>query len=517
MANFNLGRNEEAFMVLMEALGGTNKDGESYAYYMFDIKHAEPQESQRKVQIAIKVLFDGNRAQAKENITDALTSLIESGKAGVTVVPHASKPQLDYVIRSNLGLNPQVIRVEIKPSSSKGSGGGAKGTTLQESAMCVYAAIRYTWGNGDLKCDLKRCNQVLNDNTFKDALKVCKIPKEVSLLKIKEMDKEWKDSLCVGANEIFDKIKAGDYIFERGGDIDKVIGAAYSKVNKKPNGSTYFSNKNKWNPSDIWVYEKGKETDITKKLSQKNMTIDSLNTEIESLFDDKILMGISLKKSPGSSTMKQLNKGGAAAFAQRKKANNTVFNKTKSKQMVIFDNGTKQVKKPDKKWPMDIYLYYGTGPQDRFQARNFGGQADGQWQLELKGVSANQGKIKGDVVIKVLTGAGFTGLPDEVKFSACNSQKVGATANKITTDIYNLLDHFDAKGLSKDKETDINLIKQRTKSYRFSKINGLNLLKWMEDHAKGAEKTSEASKAMKEIYLYASSQSEKASTYWKLS
>jgi len=185
--------------------------------------------------------------------------------------------------------------------------------------------------------------------------------------------------------------------------------------------------------------------------------------------------------------------------------------------MVIFDNGTKQVKKPDKKWPMDIYLYYGTGPQDRFQARNFGGQADGQWQLELKGVSANQGKIKGDVVIKVLTGAGFTGLPDEVKFSACNSQKVGATANKITTDIYNLLDHFGAKGLSKDKETDINLIKQRTKSYRFSKINGLNLLKWMEDHAKGNEKTSKASKAMKEIYLYASSQSEKASTYWKLS
>ena len=512
MANFNLGHNEEAFMVLMEALGGTNKDGESYAYYMFDIKHAEPQESTRKVQIAIKVLFDGNRVKAKENIADSLISLIESGKAGVTVVPHATKPQLDYVIRDG-----QVIRVELKPSSSKGSGGGAKGTTLQESAMCVYAAIRYTWGNGDLVCDLKRCKQVLNDDTFKEALKSCKIPKEVSLQKVKDLDKEWKDSLCVGANEIFNKIKAGDYIFERGGDIDKAIGASYKVCNEKPGGGKYFSNKNKWNPSDIWVYKKGKETFITGKVSQKNMTIDSLNTEIESLFDDKILMGISLKKSPGSSTMKQLNKGGAAAFAQRKRANNTVFKKTKSKQMVIFDNGTKQVKKPDKKWPMDIYLYYGTGPQDRFQARNFGGQADGQWQLELKGVSANQGKIKGDVVIKVLTGAGFTGLPDEVKFSACNSQKVGATANKITTDIYNLLDHFGAKGLSKDKETDINLIKQRTKSYRFSKINGLNLLKWMEDHAKSAEKDSEASKAMKEIYLYASSQSEKASTYWKLS
>lgn len=512
MANFNLGHNEEAFMVLMEALGGTNKGGESYAYYMFDIKHAEPQESTRKLQIAIKVLFDGNRVKAKENIADALTSLIGSGKAGVTVVPHATKMQLDYVIREG-----QVIRVEIKPSSSKGSGGGAKGTTLQESAMCVYAAIRYTWGNGDLKCDLKRCKQVLNDDTYKEALKSCKIPKEVSLEKIKDMDKEWKDSLCVGANEIFDTIKAGDYIFERGGDIDKALGKAFSKVNKKPNGSTYFSNKNKWNPSDIWVYKKGKDTFITDKLSQKNITIDSLNTEIESLLDNKILMGISLKKSPGSSTMKQLNAGGPAGFAQRKRTNKTVFKGRKSKSMVIFDNGTKQVKKPDKKWPMDIYLYYGNGPQDRFQARNFGGQTDGQWQLELKGISANQGKIKGEVVRKVLEGAGFKGLPDEVPFSKCDSQKVTAKPNKITTDIYDLLNHFGATGLSKDKETDINLIKQRTRSYRFSKINGLNLLKWMEDHAKGNEDTSEASKAMKEIYLYASSQGDKASTYWKLS
>ena len=512
MANFNLGHNEEAFMVLMEALGGTNKGGENYAYYMFDIKHAEPQESTRKVQIAIKVLFDGNRKAAKENIADALTSLIESGKAGVTVVPHATKMQLDYVIREG-----QVIRVEIKPSSSKGSGGGAKGTTLQESAMCVYAAVRYTWGNGDLVCDATRCKQVLNDDTYKEALKSCKIPKDINLEKIKDLDKEWKDSLCVGANEIFDTIKAGDYIFERGGDIDKALGKAFSKVNKKPNGSSYFSNKNKWNPSDIWVYEKGKETFITGKLSPKNITIDSLNTELESLFKDKILMGISLKKSPGSSTMKQLNAGGTAGFAQRKRTNKTVFKGRKSKSMVIFDNGTKQVKKPDKKWPMDIYLYYGNGPQDRFQARNFGGQTDGQWQLELKGISANQGKIKGEVVRKVLEGAGFKNIPDEIKFSACNSQKVGATPNKITTDIYKLLDHFGAKGLSKDKETDINLIKQRTRSYRFSKINGLNLLKWMEDHAKGAEKDSEASKAMKEIYLYASSQGDKASTYWKLS
>ena len=129
-------------------------------------------------------------------------------------------------------------------------------------------------------------------------------------------------------------------------------------------------------------------------------------------------------------------------------------------------------------------------------------------------MSANQGKIKGEVVLDVLKNAGFTGMPTEIKFSDCDSQRPSAPPNKITKDIYDLLNHFNAKGLS-TKTTDISIIKQRSRSYRFSKINGLNLLKWLEDNnGRGAHTV--ASQAMKEIYLYASSQGDKASVYYKL-
>ena len=512
-------------MVLMEALGGTNKEGESYSYYMFDIQHAEPPESNRKVQIAVKVITDSNRTNVRRNIVDALEDLIKAKGVGVTVVEHDRKFQLDYVVRNDNG-HPQVIRVEIKPPSSSGSGGGAQNTILQESAMCVYAAIRYTWPNGDFDCDASRCHQVLNDNHFKVALKKCKLGKKVKLNDIKDLDKEWKDSLCLGANKIFETIGQGDYTFERGEKVDSAIGEAFKECNKKATGGKYFSNRNKWNPSDIWMYPTGTQTTLIGQKKQRGKggsgimgetTIDCLNKHMEDLFDDNKLIGISLKKitHDANATMKPLNQGGPAGFAQRKQADQTEFLGAKSKSMVVFDNGTKQVKQPDKKWPMDIYLYWGTGPQDRFQARNFGGPGTGAWQLELKGVSANQGKIKGEVVLDVLKNAGFTGMPTEIDFNKCGSQRLSAQPNDITNNIYKLLSHFKAKGLSKDKAIDINLIKQRSRSYRFSKINGLNLLKWLEDN-NGSGAHTVASQAMKEIYLYASSQGDKASVYYKL-
>ena len=34
------------------------------------------------------------------------------------------------------------IRINVKPNGSKGSGGGAAATAIQEAAQCVYAAMR---------------------------------------------------------------------------------------------------------------------------------------------------------------------------------------------------------------------------------------------------------------------------------------------------------------------------------------------------------------------------------------
>ena len=46
-------------------------------------------------------------------------------------------------------------------------------------------------------------------------------------------------------------------------------------------------------------------------------------------------------------------------------------------------------------------------------------------------------------------------------------------------------------------------------AWKYSKLSGLRLLDWMSKHKNKDQ-------IMKEIYLYASSQSDKSSVYWKL-
>ena len=55
------------------------------------------------------------------------------------------------------------------------------------------------------------------------------------------------------------------------------------------------------------------------------------------------------------------------------------------------------------------------------------------------------------------------------------------------------------------------IIKAKSQSYRYSKINGLKLLEWLYDHRGRV-----SGKAVKEAYLYAASLSDKSSVYYKL-
>ena len=160
---------------------------------------------------------------------------------------------------------------------------------------------------------------------------------------------------------------------------------------------------------------------------------------------------------------------------------------------------------------MDVYYYYGPGTFQKFQARNFGGPTKGDWKLELKGKSAAQGKIQGNVVRTLLKNAGFNVRElTEPNFADCKPGK-GNGKDTITQDIYDLLKEFNAKNFTANKTT-YNRIAYRPQAWRYSKLAGLTMLKWLKDLGKD-----EANRAMKELYLYASSQSDKSSVYWKLS
>ena len=166
-----------------------------------------------------------------------------------------------------------------------------------------------------------------------------------------------------------------------------------------------------------------------------------------------------------------------------------------AKYDLTFDNGRRS-----DNHPMDVYLYYGEGNFDKFQARNFGGESKGDWKLELKGKSAAQGKIQGKVLRDLISNIVSGSVPKEADWSKC-------AGNEYDKEIFDLLKKYNAKGFN--EETAMEFIADAKQAWKYSKLSGLRLLDWMSNHTKKDQ-------IMKEIYLYASSQSDKSSVYWKL-
>ena len=97
-------------------------------------------------------------------------------------------------------------------------------------------------------------------------------------------------------------------------------------------------------------------------------------------------------------------------------------------------------------------------------------------------------------------------MPDEPTWAQ------SAPGNKpVSDEIYKLLNNNNAKGFKKSdpKGEQYGWIDQAPQAWRYSKLAGLRLLNWVKSHPK-------KDSIMKEMYLYASSQSDKSSVYWKL-
>lgn len=490
--------NSKTFLQVMDALGG-----EDYAYYVFDVKNVEDKESTKKIQIALKVhVPQSERMKATENIQDALIG------DGLNVIRGTSKnpnkTQLDVYFPNRE--NKQIIRIEIKPANSGGSGAGAAATKIQECGQCLYAAMKmYCFPNEDL---VNGDKQFFTEDHYTTAASHCDIP-GVTLDEIKSLPMEWKESFMIGANKINELLSGKDYEFVRGDSKldDGAIKNAFNRL--KGQTKPKLASEDKWNPSDIWIVKKSQKANIIKRLNEEQ-TIGGVNSLLQELVTSKDLIGVSLKKSDTSSTL-SLKNGESASV--RKKNSSIHFNSQKSISSVIFDNG-KNMRDENKKYPMDVYLYHGSGNFDKFQARNFGGDNQGDWKLELKGRLAAQGKVQGNVVYELMEEIGCTSLPSIADWTKCSPTASKAVKDSITNEIYNLLSEFNASGFSKatkDKNNMISLINMRPQSWRYSKLSGLRFLKWLTSNS------SKADDVMKELYLYAGSQSDYSSVYYKLS
>jgi len=458
--------------------------GENYTYESYDvIKVADTDRG--KIRVAMKVYVpQAERVTAAANIQEAL------GEVDVTVTVK-DETQLDVMI-DDLG---RKIRLDVKPDSKKGSGSGSEATRIQEGAQCVYTAIRFYKGKVDQ----------ISEEDLQFGMGKVDAP-GLKIEEIQSLPKIWKESSMRGADKIYkDVTERGaptDYEFVRG---DKHIDdGAIKKAFLRVKNQTNIKSEDKWNPADIWLVRKKKKADIIDHLNSET-TIDCLNNAIQQLLGKGDLIGISLKKIEGSPKLKLLN---ATSPATRRKNEASYY----AKYDLTFDNGRRTDK--NEGYPMDCYFMYsssGTKQNGSIQVRNFAGDFKGDWKLEVKGVSAAQGKIQGEVTRRLLSEAGYdiTGFTEPL-FSDCEPIGERGYKKSITTEIYNLLKKYKAKGFVEGQET-MNIIATRSKSYRYSKLASLRMLDWFENLDKD-----DANQAMKEIYLYASSQSDKSSVYYKL-
>ena len=280
--------------------------------------------------------------------------------------------------------------------SNKGSGGGARGTALQESAAAWFSAVRFSLS--------KDITEQPTDKQF-DAV-ASLVSTDKSLDEIKEFLEEedgWVESCCATANALYDKFgKRNGYNWYRGGSFVDSINAHFKKVNTSYD-TPPFANLNKWTPADIWACE----CSFDKSEMRETTKFSSFNAYLKKAIDDKILFGISLKKTASTEVSIQ------------------EINYDKSRPTFSFDSIYAKSFES-----LDMWMYI-TGISVQFRDTSGGGGL--QWQGEAVGSKAKHGKIGGGV---------YSGILEEVTgeplYTNIDLIKTDARSGKLKDDVLQL-------------------------------------------------------------------------------
>ena len=350
----------------------------------------------------IEMVGGGKRAiQARSNeILDALKKAGDTTDDGAHATlkrVFSGKKPLKYITKNGT--------VEIRLSdiektemfgSNKGSGGGARGTALQESAAAWFSAVRFSLS--------KDITEQTTDKQF-DAV-ASLVSTDKSLDEIKEFLEEedgWVESCCATANALYDKFgKRNGYNWYRGGSFVDSINAHFKKVNTSYD-TPPFANLNKWTPADIWACE----CSFDKSEMRETTKFSSFNAYLKKAIDDKILFGISLKKTASTEVSIQ------------------EINYDKSRPTFSFDSIYAKSFES-----LDMWMYI-TGISVQFRDTSGGGGL--QWQGEAVGSKAKHGKIGGGV---------YSGILEEVTgeplYTNIDLIKTDARSGKLKDDVLQL-------------------------------------------------------------------------------
>lgn len=360
-------------------------------------------------------VYDADRFAAKEKLENHFTQENYVFKDGVKSSSSIDIKTLDVTIDDRLH------RFFFKPRKGGGSGAGAEVTALGECFQAYMCAARQKKGS-----DLETAEEgieLLTDEYIRNYTD-CDRTIEQCIL---GLDPGWMNSGVVIANKFAKQLVGSTrYTFLRGGDIVKDIEDTYNKL-KKPAGITL--NINKWNPSDIWAM---KHTNFEPVFDHK--TLDEYNEYLLSNYNNKNLIGLSLKKLSGSA----------------KTCNEELFNGGKKRPQAKFLSYSIAGKRGNGAW-RDIYKKQGTASKDVYlkykvgnktfemQIRTFSNGMSG-WQGEIKGTSAAGGKIGGGNLQNALE---LAGIPSSQFIDQSTFKSQSKITNKKTikqfTKMYNEL------------------------------------------------------------------------------
>ena len=499
----NISLNDDKVLAIVKKIlqATTSSD---FAYYE-DFQIRSYTDDNKKVRMTMAVIVpEEQRSNAKIFLTKKIRSykypVGNAGQSGVSIVvnPHPKKEtrQLDVVVSvlpESEEAN-QVIRIVVKPSKSGGSRGGSKGARITESAQALYCALRFNVYDSDILLPSDDQNSIINIADFQTAWESCEC--DATFEEVLSVEGDWQKSCILGANRLFRTFRTPTknlYRFYRGAGVDALINAAYLKVKNEEPLETVPGSEDKWNPADIWIAKNNFDSSEIPKAATKGLVL-NLNQFLEEQFNTtpyQTLAGVSLKKIKGSATVAEVN-------------TNTVNQRSEG---IEFDGYRSSYDS------IDVYVEMGKGKEMQF--RNFGAETSGGWQGEISGAAAAQGKMGGGDVWTILNrfGAGYT----------FNNQAIWRLADTepgiMAREIYSMLKKYLPNTLPISPQQEKQVVSEITngdvndtpRSYRYSKRLGLQVIEALSNMDKP-----DADEAIKDIYLYASSQTKTSSVYWKL-
>lgn len=364
-----------------------------------------------------------------------------------------------------------VIKLIYKKSGGGGSGAGAALTKLSESAQALYAAVVFNVLRREMTII-----DVTKDNFIK-ASSTSFIDSSVQSI-INDLPDDWINSSILGANALYRYFNGkGKFTFHRGSGEVSLIESTFSRINKDEKA---FGNLNKWSPADIYMISN--KVNLGKLSQEKSLR--GLNAQMYEYIKNSQVIGVSLKKMYSSGKISKKN------FPSDTKVNSAKFYGTTSN----VDS-------------MDGYIRWGSLSNEKIQFRSFGGETSlTGWQGEIKGASANQGKISLGPINFILRRRGLSQIPSSTESASL------ATKNTIEH-CMNISQLMASDGIIKPQQIEdiASLIQKKSNKYRYSKYLVMNLFQII-NSISGEMRDS----VVQDFYLYASSQATYSAPYYKL-